>query len=112
MKIALDKNIYFEKFNSYEFETLPQHKGFMDASRKNINYTLRNIFLVNKLFQNSDLKRYHSYNFKTSPQHKAFMDMSMKYTNYTLIKIHVSKRNIAVTGRAHCQRQVAFLGNM
>ena len=104
MKITLDKNSYLEKYTSYEFETLPQHNAFMDASRKNTNYTLRNIFLDNKLFQNSDLRRYHSYNFETSPQHKAFMDVLMKHTNYTLRiiqfvlvgeytlrKIHVSK---------------------
>ena len=59
----------------------------MDASSKNTNYTLRNIFLVNKLFKNSDLRRYHSYNFETSLQHKAFMDTSMKHSNYTLRKI-------------------------
>ncbi len=68
--------------------TLPQHiKAFIDVCRKNTNYTLRNIFLVNKLFQNSDLRRYYSYNFETSPQHKAFMDTSMKHTNYTLRNI-------------------------
>ena len=65
MKIALDKSSYLEKYNSYEFETLPQHKVFMDASWKNANYTLRNTFLVNKLFRNSDLRGYHSYNFET-----------------------------------------------
>ncbi len=76
----------------------------MGASSKNTNYTVRNLFLVNMLFQNSDLRRYHSFNFETSPQYKAFMDVSMKHTNYTvrniqfvlvseytLRKIHVSE---------------------
>ena len=80
MKIALDKNLYLKKFNRYELETLPQYAAYTDASSKNTNYTLRNIFLVNKLYQNSYLRRYHSYNFETSPQHKAFMDSSRKYT--------------------------------
>ncbi len=29
MKIALDKNSYLEKYNSHEFETLPQYKVFI-----------------------------------------------------------------------------------
>ena len=81
MKIALVKNSYIKKYNIYEFETLLQHKAFMDASRKNTNYTLRNIFLVNKLqvFQI----------YETLPQHKAFMGMSRKCTNYTLRNIQL-----------------------
>ncbi len=68
--------------------SVPQHKAFIDACReKKTNSTLRNIFLVNKLFQNSDLRRYQCYNFETSPQHKAFVDASMKHTNYTLRKL-------------------------
>ncbi len=78
MKIALDKNSYIEK----------THKAFMGAPSKNTSYTLRNLFLVNMLFKNSDLRRYHSYNFETS-QRKAFMDASMKHTNYTLKKYSV-----------------------
>ncbi len=68
-----------KKFNTLEFETVPQHKAFMDESSKNTNYTLINTFLVDKLFPNSDLRRYHSYNFDTSPQHEAFMAASMKH---------------------------------
>ncbi len=42
-----DNNSYLRKYCSYDFETLPQHKAFIGASRKNINYTLRIVFLVN-----------------------------------------------------------------
>ena len=32
----------------YESDTSVQHKPFIDASRKNTNHTLKNIFLVNQ----------------------------------------------------------------
>ncbi len=52
MKITLDKNFYLRKYESYEVETLPEHIALKDISRKNVNYTLRNIFLFNELFRN------------------------------------------------------------
>ena len=36
-------NLYLGKYYSYESETSPQHRGFIGASRKNTNYTLRSI---------------------------------------------------------------------
>ncbi len=55
MKIALDKNSYLEKCNSYEFETLLQYKALMGASGKNTSYTITNIFLVNELSLDNDI---------------------------------------------------------
>ena len=42
----LDKNSYLWKYYSQESKTLPQYGAFIHASRKNTNYTLRNIFLL------------------------------------------------------------------
>ena len=47
--IPLDNNSYISKYYSCDSETLPQHKAFImfiDASMKNTNYTLKNLFLV------------------------------------------------------------------
>ena len=62
------------------FETSPQYKAFIGASRKNTKYTLRNIFLVNwdiklkfRLDNNSYLRKYYSQDSETSPQYKAFI---------------------------------------
>ncbi len=80
----------------------------MYASRRNINDTLRNIFLVNKLFQNSDLKMYyscHSYDFETSLQHEAFIDTSKPSIKYfTLRNIQFVLVIVSTLQESSCQQ--------
>ncbi len=51
VNFSLDINSYLRKYYSYRSETLPQCEAHICASRKNTNYTLRNIFLVNELIK-------------------------------------------------------------
>ncbi len=41
-------NSYLRQYYRYESETLLQYKAFIGASRKNTDYTLKNVFVVNK----------------------------------------------------------------
>ncbi len=82
----------------YESKTSPQYKAFIGSSRKNMNYTLTNIFLVNQwitwkiiLDKNSYLKKYYGYASETLLQHEAFIGGSRKYM-YNTRKFIYSER--------------------
>ncbi len=47
LKFRLDNNSNLRKYYSQDSKTSPQYKAFIGASRKNANYTLRNISPVN-----------------------------------------------------------------
>ena len=48
VRLSLDNNSYLGKYYSYESETLPQYKAFIGAYRKNTNYTLGSILLIDE----------------------------------------------------------------